>query len=137
MAKLTVNGRLKRRIANTKREVFMREDFQDIASPSQLSAALKELCETGFVVRIGYGVYAKATINKITGKPRPRVDLSQLAAEFLTKRGVPAVLGKAQREYAEKKTTQIPMTTAFYTGKRRVSRRISIGNTFVKYENAY
>jgi hypothetical protein len=137
MAKLSATERIRRSIANRKQEVFMRDDFKDLAGPSQLSVALKELLTSGYIVRIGYGVYAKATMNKITGKPRPRADLNQLTAEFLTKRGVPVVPGRAQREYAEKKTTQIPMTTAFYTGKRRVSRKLTVGRTVAKYENSY
>jgi hypothetical protein len=88
-------------------------------------------------VRIGYGVYAKATLNQITQKPRPRASLEQLTSEFLEKRNIPIILGKAQREYALKKTTQIPMTTAFYTGKRRVSRKLTVGRSVATYENTY
>jgi len=137
MPKLTAIERIKRRVANSKGEVFLRDDFKDLAAPSQLSAALKELQTSGYLVRIGYGVYAKATINRITGKPRARVELGQLTAEFLLKRDIPVIPGRAQREYSEKKTTQIPMTTAFYTGKRRVSRKLTVGRTVAKYENAY
>jgi hypothetical protein len=137
MSRTTVRVRILRSLRNRKGEVLLRSEVADFADPSQVTRALQELLAEGEIVRIGYGVYAKATMNKITGKPRPRADLNQLTAEFLNKRGVPVVPGRAQREYAEKKTTQIPMTTAFYTGKRRVSRKLTVGRTVAKYENAY
>jgi hypothetical protein len=137
MAKLSATERIRRSIANRKQEVFMRNDFTDLAGPSQLSVALKELLTSGYIVRIGYGVYAKATMNQITNKPRPRVTLDQLTAEFLEKRDIPIILGRAQREYSDGKTTQIPMTTAFYTGKRRVSRKLTVGRSVAKYESTY
>jgi hypothetical protein len=136
MAKLTVNGRLKRRIANTKREVFMREDFQDIASPSQLSAALKELCETGFLIRLGYGVYARAEISQVTGASRPRQSLEVLGAEFLGRKGIPQLLGRAERDYNSGTTTQIPMKTALYTSGKRISRKLQVGKRVLAFESA-
>lgn len=137
MAKLTVRDRILRSLRNRSGEVLLRSDVAGFADPSQVTRALQSLIADGEIVRVGYGVYAKATLNQITGKPRARAGLSEIAGEFLVKRGIPVELGKAQREYAAGKTTQVPMRIAFYTGKRRVARKISIGNTFVRYENSY
>ncbi len=67
----------------------------------------------------------------------PRVSLEELAQEALEKLGVPVQLGRAQRAYAEGKTTQIPVRTTFNTGQRRISRKITVGISTVRYENNY
>jgi hypothetical protein len=137
MPAVTVRDRILRSLRNRTGEVLLRADVATFADPSQVTRALQALIAEGEIVRVGYGVYAKATTNKITGKPRPRAGLSEIASEFLQKQGIVAEPGKAQRDYASGNTNQVPLRVSFYTGKRRVSRKISIGNTFVKYENAY
>ena len=44
---------------------------------------------------------------------------------------------RAQADYAEGKTTQIPVRTTFNTGQRRISRKITVGISTVRYENHY
>lgn len=112
-------------------------DFALIGSSRQISRALKELINAGWIVRLGYGIYAKARPSALSGKPVPRVSLAELTQEALKKLGVTVQFGKAQTAYAEGKTTQIPMRTMFNTGQRRISRKITIGISTVSYENNY
>ncbi|TCS94026.1 hypothetical protein EDC36_12130 [Tepidimonas ignava] len=85
----------------------------------------------------GTTIYAKARPSALSGKPVPRVSLEELAREALEKLGVPVQLGRAQADYAEGKTTQIPVRTTFNTGQRRISRKITVGISTVRYENHY
>jgi hypothetical protein len=135
MAKATTVERIKRRIANKSQEIFLRDDFVDIAGASQLSLALKELRADGYLVRLGYGVYAKAEISPITGFIRPRQSLEILGSEFLNRRGIPEIMGRAEREYSEGKTTQIPMKSALYTSGRRISRKLQVGKRALIFES--
>ena len=137
MSRLSVKDRMVRSIALRKGEVVVRADFEAMGSPSQISRALKELIEAGKIVRLGYGVYAKARPSVLSGKPVPRVSLAELAQEALEKLGVPVQLGRAQTDYAEGKTTQIPVRTTFNTGQHRISRKITVGISTVRYENNY
>jgi hypothetical protein len=137
MSRLSVKDRLIRSIALRKGEVVLRADFKAMGSPSQVSRAIKELIKAGRIVRLGYGVYAKARPSTLSGKPVPRVSLEELAQEALERLGVPVQLGRAQADYAEGKTTQIPVRTTFNTGQRRISRKITVGNSTVRYENHY
>ena len=137
MSRLSVKDRMVRSIALRKGEVILRADFEAMGSPSQISRAIKELIEAGKIVRLGYGVYAKARPSTLSGKPVPRVSLEELAQEALEKLGVPVQLGRAQADYAEGKTTQIPVRTTFNTGQRRISRKITVGISTVRYENHY
>jgi len=137
MSRLSVKERMVRSIAMRKGEVVLRADFESIGSSSQISRALKVLIDTGRIVRLGYGVYAKARSSTLTGKPVPLVTLEELAQETLIKLGVRVQLGSAQAAYAEGKPTQIPVRTTFNTGQRRISRKITVGISTVRYENNY
>jgi len=137
MSRLSVKDRMVCSIALLKGEVVVRADFEAMGSPSQISRALKELIEAGKIVRLGYGVYAKARPSVLSGKPVPRVSLAELAQEALEKLGVPVQLGRAQTDYAEGKTTQIPVRTTLNTGQHRISRKITVGISTVRYENNY
>ena len=137
MARLSVKERMVRSIALRKGEVILRTDFESIGSASQISRALKELIRAGKIIRLGYGVYAKARPSILSGKPVARVSLEELAQEALQKLGVPVQLGRAQAAYAAGKTTQIPVRTTFNTGQRRISRKITVGISTVRYENNY
>jgi len=57
-----------------------------------------------------------------------------LAKEAFNSLGIPIELGKARADYVEGKTTQIPMSLVISTGKRRVSRKLKLGNREVIYE---
>lgn len=137
MTRLCVKERMARSIALTKGEVLLRADFGALGSASQVSRAFKALIEDGKIIRLGYGVYAKARPSILSGKPVARVSLAELAQEALQKLAVPVELGRAQAAYAAGKTTQIPARTTFNTGQRRISRKLTVGVSSVRYENNY
>ncbi|CAM5778630.1 hypothetical protein CCAE64S_00176 [Castellaniella caeni] len=137
MSRFSIKDRMIRSIALRKSEVILRADFESMGSASQISRALKELIEAGKIVRLGYGVYAKACPSALTGKPIPRASLAELGQEALEKLGVPVKLGHAQTAYSEGKTTQVPVRTTFNTGQRRISRKLAVGISTVRYENNY
>lgn len=137
MKRMSVKDRMARSIALRKGEVVMRSDFAEMGSQSQISRALRALVDEGKIVRLGYGTYAKARPSTLSGKPVPRVSLDELAFEALKKLGANPTLGYAQREYAERRTTQVPAKTTFNTGSRRISRRITVGKSRVYYENDF
>ena len=115
----------------------MRSDFPDAGSRAQVSRALKNLIENGTIVRLGYGVYAKARPSLLSGKPVPRVTLEELTQQMLIKIGIQPELGSAQKQYISGITNQVPVFTTFNTGQCRIKRKISIGKSVVRYENNY
>ncbi|MGD0465964.1 MAG: conjugal transfer protein [Gammaproteobacteria bacterium] len=52
-----------------KRNVFTRNDFKTLGDYDQVGRTLLILTREGKLVRIGYGLYAKARVNRITGSP--------------------------------------------------------------------
>ncbi|MCI2285486.1 DUF6088 family protein [Colwellia sp. MSW7] len=68
---MTIARKVKVRINRSKRYVFARADFADIAGYDQVGRVLKKLVDAGDLLRIGYGLYTKARKNRITGNLMP------------------------------------------------------------------
>jgi hypothetical protein len=129
-----IRDRIVRSIGRSSAEIFLRSDFKDIGSYAQVGKALNSLTKEGRLVRLGYGVYAKARPSSLSGRPVPRKPLESLALEALDKLGVEAQPGRAAREYLSG-STQIPAQVSFDTGRRRISRKLRVGSREVRYEN--
>ena len=82
-------------------------------------------------------MFAKARISSIGGKPVPREPLEVLAEEILWRLHIDAQPGQNQRDYASAKCTQVPVQATFYTCRRRISRKVILGNHTIRYENNY
>lgn len=131
---LSTQTRIARCVGRSKREVFLRSDFADFGTPSRITRAISELIKRGKLVRLGYGVYAKAIPSAITGNPIPRKTFESLVAETFGALAIPAELGSARSAYAAGRTGQVPMSVTVTTGSRRVNRKLMLGNREVKYE---
>lgn len=129
-----IRDRIARSIGRSSAEVFVRSDFRGIGSYSEIGKALAALRRHGKLIRLGYGVYAKARASSLSGRPIPRKPLESLAREALEKLGVPAQPGRAEREYLAG-SSQIPARISFDTGRRRISRKLRVGREEVVFEN--
>lgn len=129
--------RMIRSITMRRGEIIMRSDFTRMGSQSQISRLLADFVSEGRLVRLGYGIFAKSRISSISGKAVPREPLEVLAQEAFRRLMIEAKPGKAQREYASGQSTQVPIQAVFDTGQRRISRKLTVGNRKVRYENDY
>jgi len=129
--------RMIRSITMRRGEIIMRSDFTLMGSQSQISRLLADFVSEGRLVRLGYGIFAKARISSISGKAVPREPLEVLAQEAFRRLMIEAKPGKAQKEYASGQSTQVPVQAVFDTGQRRISRKLTVGNRKVRYENDY
>lgn len=134
---MKLEERLSRAVKQRKSDVILRAELSDMASPARLSAALKDLQDKGVLVRIGYGVYARTRRSSVTGATIPAGSLETLATQALQKMRVDVAAGKAATEYNARKTTQLPGSFVVNTGRRRITRKISVGGRSVVYENNY
>ncbi|MEW6737361.1 MAG: DUF6088 family protein [Acidobacteriota bacterium] len=123
------------RIARKNCVVFVREDFEDLGGYDQVGRVLRELVRAGKIVKIGYGLYAKARKSTLTGKTVPVAPLPALAKEALERLGVKIAPSSLEKEYNTGKTTQVP-TGRLIAVKGRVSRKIGYGGAYVSYERA-
>ena len=113
--------------------VILRRELAALGSSSQITRALKALQDSGAILRIGTGVYAKTRRSSITGALIPAGSLETLSLEALRKLGVSVEPGKAAAAYNSGATTQIPGAFVVRTD-RRITRKISVGGRSVIYE---
>src|SRR5471030_3092174 len=66
----TLRQRIEQRIARRKGEdVFLTREFKALGGEDQVLRALRKLVDEGRLVRLGYGVYGRAVISRLSGKP--------------------------------------------------------------------
>lgn len=97
--------------------------------------ALRELTREGRLVRLGYGVYGRAVISRLSGQPMLYSANGFLGAarEALTKLGVPWEPTAAEVAYNEGCSTQNPVNPIVRV-KGRFSRRLRDGELELQVE---
>jgi len=116
-------------------QVVLRTELAELGSASQVSHALKALQRDGVLVRLGAGVYAKAHKDSETGAVRPMADFETLAQEVATKLkmvSAPAASGMTAIGNAPRGSGD---ALVLDTGRRRVSRKLTLGGRSVVYVN--
>lgn len=131
---MKTSERIHQLIAESSDSVVVNSEFSNIASASQVSRALSQLVQAGVLVRVSKGAYAKARRNRFTGQPSPVGTLESIAAELLQKLHIPIQPSQYVQAYNTGKTTQIPMGATVNTGRRRITRKITVGQRTLAYE---
>jgi hypothetical protein len=128
--KRTLRERIDERIVRKRRDdVFLPREFRDLGGEDQVLRVLRGLVREKRLVRLGYGVYARAVVSRLSGEPllySPNGFLGA-ARQALTKLGVPWEPTEAERAYNEGRSTQIPVNPVVRV-KGRFSRRLRDGN---------
>ncbi|RUR15291.1 conjugal transfer protein [Legionella sp. km535] len=121
---MSLRIRVEKKISRSKRQVFLRSDFEKLSDYDQVGRVLKELSREGKLLKIGYGLYAKARINRITGKPMLAADggFTAISKEALTRLGIKWQYSDATKSYMTN-STQIPANAEFVV-KSRFNRKI-------------
>ena len=133
--KPTIKERILARIkAARRRNVFMRQDFDDMGSYNLIGNTLKQLLNEKKLVRVGYGLYTLARINQFNGRVIPDVKggFPQIAREALNRLEVDWLVSDAVFDYMADKTTQIPAKLQLFVNKR-FSRKITYKNYTVAF----
>jgi hypothetical protein len=126
--------RVKQAIQRNRSPVILRSELRGLGSSSQLSVALRALLDQGVLVRIGVGIYAKAKLSVLSGKPIPISPLEVLAPLALQKLGVKVQASRGVREYNSGATTQVPAGLVVNVGQRRITRTIGFNGKVLEYE---
>ncbi len=121
------------RIADSPNEVFMRQDFNDLADYNQVGRSLRQLVVKGIIIKIGYGLYAKAGISPLSNRIVPRRSLRDLATEALKKLKIEVFSSSYDQAYNQGQTTQVP-TGRVIGVKGRVARKIGYEGKYITFE---
>ncbi len=132
----TLKQKIEYRMARrTSDDVFLPREFTDLSGEDQVLRALRNLVKEGRLIRLGYGVYARARRSQLSG--RTMVDsangFSSAALQALNKLGVSWEPSDSVRAYNEGRSTQIPVNPAVKV-KSRFKRRLSDGRTELRLE---
>jgi hypothetical protein len=126
----TLRERIESRIARKRDDVFLPREFRDLGGEDQVLRALRGLVRDGRLVRLGYGVYGRAILSRLSGEPllySPNGFIGA-ARQALTKLGVKWEPTEAETAYNEGRSTQIPVNPVVRV-KGRFSRRLRDGKT--------
>ncbi len=128
--KKTLRERIEARIARKRGDdVFLTREFRDLGGEDQVLRALRGLVGEKRLVRLGYGVYGRAVVSRLSGEPilySPNGFLGA-ARQALNKLGVAWEPTDAEKAYNEGRSTQVPVNPVVRV-KGRFSRRLSDGN---------
>lgn len=134
-AEKTLDQRIAERIARKKGEVFLRADFRDLGGYDQIGRTLRKLIARGILIRIGYGLYARASVSPFSGRPVPRKNLPALAKEALEKLKVDVRPSQGEAAYNAGRSTQVPTGRVIGVGTR-ISRKIGYAGKYVNFEHS-
>lgn len=131
----TLKQKIHYRIARANSDVFLPKEFRDLGGEDQVLRVLRGMVNRGELMKLGYGVYAKAIRSRLTGQMLVDSDngFTSAARQALTKLGVPWEPGSNERAYNEGRSTQIPVTPTVKV-KRRFHRKLSDGRTELRIE---
>jgi hypothetical protein len=125
----TLRERIETRIARKRGDdVFLPREFRDLGGEDQVLRVLRTLVREKSLVRLGYGVYGRAIVSRLSGDTILYSQNGFLGAarQALTKLGVEWEVSDAEREYNAGRSTQIPVNPVVRV-KGRFSRRLRDG----------
>jgi hypothetical protein len=127
----TLREKIEKRMARRPREdVFLTREFSDLGGEDQVLRALRQLMRDGRLVRLGYGVYGRAFMSSLSGKPvlRSSNGFISAARQALDKLGVEWEPAESERAYNEGRSTQVPVNPVLRV-KGRFSRQLRYGKS--------
>jgi hypothetical protein len=122
------------RIKRLRKEVILRKDVEGWGEPRQITRAFDALVEKGELVRLGYGVYAKAYYSPRLNKPVIKEGFEAACLDALKRLGIPFEPSQAEKNYNEGKSTQVPAYTMVHL-KKRFRGRLSYSGQDLLFED--
>lgn len=122
----SIQSKIEDRIALRGDAVFLTREFTDLGGERQVLRALSKAVRAGNLIRLGYGVYARAERSRLSGEPMiaAREGFAGVARQALTKLGIAWEPPEWERAYNEGRSTQVPVNPVVRI-KGRVSRKIA------------
>lgn len=130
----TLESKVQKRITRKKGDVFLRADFEDLGGYDQVGRVLRDLVRRGQLLKLGYGVYARAIKSPLSGKPMPPKGLATVA-EAVERLGVKTAPTRLERDYNAGKTTQVP-TGRVIGIQGRLRRKLGYNGIALSFERA-
>jgi hypothetical protein len=127
----TLREKIEDRIARKARDsVFLTREFSDLGGEDQVHRALRQLVDEGRLIRLGYGVYGRAVLSRLSGKPMlySPSGFNGAVRQALDKLGVEWEPTDSERAYNEGRSTQVPVNPVVRV-KGRFRRHLRYGKS--------
>ncbi len=134
MRTATLETRVMKRMDRESGDVFLRSDFKDLGGYDQVGRVLRGLVRQGRLLKIGYGIYARAVKSPFSDKPVPPKGLATLT-EALQRLGVEMTQTRLEEDYNAGRTTQVP-TGRVVAVRGRVRRKLGYDGVSLSFERA-
>lgn len=134
MRKDTLEMQVMKKIARKRGDVFLREDFADLAGYDQVGRILSKLVRDKKLIKVSQGVYTRVVVSPFSGQVLPVNGLRTLK-EALQRLGVETAPTQLDQDYETGRTTQVP-TGRVVKVKRRVRRKIGYNDFYLGFERA-
>lgn len=105
----SITFKILKRIERLSGRVVLRSDVADMADPRQVSRSLNRLVQSGRLVKLGYGVYAKLDTSQIAQTTYLRDGILPTMRAALTKLNIRWEPSPEEQAYQEGRSTQIPV----------------------------
>lgn len=127
---MTIKDRIQIRVSRSKRSVFLRSDFKDIAGYDQVGRVLRLMVSSGELIKIGYGLYVRARLNRITGNPMPDnpAGADGVLIEAMERLGKDYQFDELSLLNMLGESTQIPAKVIIKPKSSRFTRKIAVGS---------
>lgn len=122
-----------RLIDRTPEKVLLRKDFVNLGGYRQISRVLKRLIHEKILVRIGFGVYAKAYQLKYIDEPLIKDGFDVVSRGALDRLNVKWEAGSAEQAYNAGQSQQVPVQN-FVRLKTRLRRKLAYANRKLYFE---
>jgi hypothetical protein len=129
-----LEGRVLKRIARKRGDVFLRADFRDLGGYDQVGRVLRGLVRDGKLLKLGYGVYTRAVKSPFSDKSVPPNGLATLT-EALKRLGVEITSTRLEEDYNAGRTTQVP-TGRVVAVRGRIRRKLGYDGVSLSFERA-
>ena len=126
----TLEGWMLKRIGRKRGDAFLRADFEDLGGYE----VLRKMVQEGRLVRVGQGLYVRASPSITSGEPIPARGLATLR-EALGRVGIETFPTRLERAYNAGETAQVP-TGRVVGVTRRVRRKVGYGGVNLSFERA-
>jgi hypothetical protein len=127
----TLRYKIEERIARKMGDdVFLTREFANLGGEDQVLRALRGLVRDGRLVRLGYGVYGRAVVSRLSGQPMLISSNGFIGAarQALDKLGVQWEPTESEKAYNERRSTQVPVNPVVRV-KGRFRRHLRYGNS--------
>lgn len=135
MPRVPLKQKIAARITAAREDVFLPREFMDLGGEDQVLRALRQLVREKRLVKLGYGVYGRAFISRLSeaavlSSPGGFIEA---ARQTLDKLGVAWEPSQAERAYNEGRSTQIPVNPVLRI-RGRFRRKLQLDNVTLMRE---